>query len=345
MQLEWRHADTCVAGAITALSSIRWKVGRDHTHPHTYTRGDVWIYNEYKKYKSDQNYVTCFHCRNHITFGCIYSSRCLKRQSQSDVKALFTEIDNEIKFYVKGEMQDPDEKKNDLKVKYADKFEQIVSKISQKHNLKFTTKDKDGLKDLIIKEHMNEIKRQDMVNSIPNDAITETIEIGDLSVQGGFILPTAYATGNPYPINSWKQVTVDINGGSGTDSAGNSYNINAGNQLSVLRTTYTASQVTYTLTFADEDHPDPNWDIFWDNWRQIQYARTTDIESFTVDSDGVVFADIWDKDKTFAEFWGQHGEKTRSYHSGVSIYISNVWNHAMYTSNENSDMPITTWTA
>ena len=266
-----------------------------------------------------------------------------KDNHNAEVKSLFTEIDNEIKSYVKGKMQDPNEKKNDLKVRYADKLEQIVSKISQKHNLEFATDDKDGLKDLIIKEHMNEVKRQDMINSIPDDAITEIIEIGDLSAQGGFILPTAYAAGNPYTINSWKQVTVDINGGSGTDSAGNSYNINGGNQLSILQTTYTSSQVTYTLTFADEDYPDPNWDVFWDNWRQIQYQRTTDIESFTVDSDGVVFADMWDNDNTFAEFWGQHGEKTRSYHSGMSIYISNVWNHAMDISNENSDMSITTW--
>lgn len=267
-----------------------------------------------------------------------------KDNHAAEVKALFADIDNEIKSYVKGEMKDPNEKKDELKIKYADKLEKIVFKISQKHNLEFNAEDKDGLKDLIIKEHMNEIKRQDMVNSMPNDAITETIEVGGSSTPGEFILPAAYASGNPYPINSWKQVTVDINGGSDTDSAGNSYNIDGSNQLSILRTTYTSSQVTYTLTFADEDHPNPFWDKFWDNWRQIEYGRTTDIESFTVNRDGVVFSDIWDNDKTFAEFWGQHGMKTRSYYSGMSIYISNVWNHAMDTSNENSDMSITTWT-
>ena len=266
-----------------------------------------------------------------------------KDKHQEEVKTLFADIDKEIQSYVKGEMQDPDGKKAELKAKYGDELSQIVSKISQKHQLEFSTEDKDGLKDLIIKEHMNEMKRQDMAGSMPDDAITETIEIGRLSSQGEFALPVAYATGNPYPINSWKQVTADIDGGSGTDSAGNSYNINGNNQLSAVQATYTSSQVTYTLTFADEDHPDPNWDEFWDNWRQIRYQRVADIESFTVNSDGVVFNNIWDNDRTFAEFWGQHGDNTRSYYSGMSIYVSNVWNHAMDTSNENSAMPITTW--
>ncbi len=302
------------------------------------------VCNECKTYRNDQNYFACSVAVIMLFSVASIQVDASKDNHDAEVKVLFAEIDSEIKSYVKGEMQDPNEKKDELKTKYADKLEQIVSKISQKHSFEFGTEDKDGLKDLIITEHMNEVKRQDMVNAIPDDAITETIEIGGLSVQGEFILPAAYASGNPYPINSWKQVTVDVNGGSGTDSAGNSYDINGGNQLSILRTTYTSSQVTYTLTFADEDHPDPSWDVFWDNWRRIQYQRTTDIESFTVNSNGVVFADIWDNDRTFAEFWGQHGAKTRSYNSGMSIYVSNVWNHAMDTSNENLDMSITTWT-
>jgi len=78
--------------------------------------------------------------------------------------------------------------------------------------------------------------------------------------------------------------------------------------------------------------------------RQQIYQRDTDIESFTVDSNGVYFSYIWDNDKTFGDWWGQHGYKTRSYSNGMSIYVSNVWNHAMDTSNENSDMSMTIWT-
>lgn len=214
----------------------------------------------------------------------------------------------------------------------------------KKVNHTYSEDEKNGLKDLIIQEHISEMYRQKMISEIPEDAITETIKVGELSTQGFFELPVAYATHNPYPITSWKQVTVDINGGSGTDSASNDYDINGDNDFSSLTTSYTSTQVTYTLTFDDEDHPDEFWDDFWDDWRQVRYNRTTDIESFTVTSSGVVFDDIWSNDKTFAEFWGQHGDKTRTYSSGMSIYISNVWNHSMDTTNENSGMSMTTWT-
>ncbi|WP_067960121.1 hypothetical protein [Nitrosopumilus sp. Nsub] len=137
---------------------------------------------------------------------------------------------------------------------------------------------------------------------------------------------------------------MDRTGGSGTDSSSNDYDIDGGNDFSSLSTSYTSTKVTYTLTFDDEDHPDEWWDDFWDNWRSVQYGRTTDIESFYVTSAGINFNGIWDNDKTFAEFYGQHGNKVRSYSSGSPVYISNVWNHAMDTTNENSGMSMTTWT-
>ncbi len=261
-----------------------------------------------------------------------------------NVKQLFADVDQEIRQYVNGDMKNPEDKKAQLIEKYSNNLEAIINTITIHDNLQFDS-EVEGIKELIISEHMSEVNRQKIISQIPDDAITETIEVEpDLSKQGVFELPKAYAAGNPYPINTWKQVTHDRTGGSGTDSSGNSYNINGNNHFTSLSTSYTSSKVTYTLTFKDEDHPNPFWDKFWDNWRQIQYGRTTDIESFTVDSNGVKFPGIWDNDKTFAEFMGQHGTKTRSYYSGMSIYVSNVWNHAMDTTNENPGMSITTLT-
>lgn len=227
---------------------------------------------------------------------------------------------------------------------HPDKLDKIVSKIAKHKNLELSEEDREGLKDLMIHEHVSEIYRQKIVSEIPEDAFTEVIDVKALSTNGVFELPKAYASHNPYPISTWKQVSVDINGGSGTDSASNDYDIDGGNDFSSLTTSWTSTKTTYTLTFDDEDHPDPWWDDFWDDWRQTYYGRTTDIESFTVDSSGINFNGIWDNDKTFAEFYGQHGNKVRSYSSGSPVYISNVWNHAMDTSNENSGMSITTWT-
>ncbi len=261
-----------------------------------------------------------------------------------EVKDLFEDIDKDVKSYVKSDMKDPFAKKSELKAKYADKLDKIVSKIAKKVNHKFSVEEQEGLKDLIIQEHISEVYRQKMISEIPTDAITETIEIDLSSNPGYFELPSAYGSGNPYPITSWKQVTVDRTGGSGTDSSGNSYDIDGNNDFSLLSTSYTSTKVTYTLTFDDEDHPIESWDNFWDNWRFVQYGRTTDIESFSITSAGINFNGIWDNDKTFGEFYGQHGNKVRSYSSGSPIYISNVWNHAMDTTNENYGMSITTWT-
>lgn len=261
-----------------------------------------------------------------------------------EIRSLFTDVDNDIKAYVNGDMNDPTAKKSELKATHADKLDKIVSKISKKVNHEFSDEEREGLKDLIIREHISEMYRQKIVSEIPEDAITETIEIGELSAQGFFELPAAYASAHPYPITSWKQVTVDRTGGTGTDSASNDYDINGDNDFSSLSISYTSTKSTYTLTFDDEDHPDPDWDDFWDDWRQVRYNRTTDIETFTVDSTGVVFDGIWSNGKTFAEFWGQHEDKTRTYSSGMSIYISNVWNHSLDTINENSGMAMTTWT-
>jgi len=261
-----------------------------------------------------------------------------------EIRSLFADIDKDIKEYVKSDMQDPNAKKAELKSKHADKLDRIVSKVANKVDLQFTTDEKDDLKDLIVREHIKELKRQKIVSQIPIDAVTEVIEIGGLSTQGYFELPIAYATGNPYPITSWKQVTIDRDGGSGTDSSGNDYDIDGGNDFTTLSTSYTSTKVTYTLTFDGEDHPDPDTDDWYDSYRQAVYGRSTDIESFTVDSNGIDFSGIWDEDKTFGEWYGQHGDQTRTYSSGVSIYVSNVWNHAMDTSNENSSMSITSLT-
>lgn len=267
-----------------------------------------------------------------------------KQDKDAEIRSLFADIDKDVKSYVDSDMKDPLAKTAELKAKYADELDKIVSLVAEKVNVKLSTDDSNDLKDLIVREHMSEINRQKIVAAIPNDATTETIEVGKLSTQGYFELPKAYATGNPYPIHTWKQVSVDITGGIGSDSAGNAYNINGVNQFTSLTTSYTSSQVTYTLTFADEDAPSPAADAFWDAWRLLTYGRTTDIESFTVTSSGVNFSNIWANGKTFAEVVGQHGNIVRPYYSGVVIYISDVWNHAMDTASTNPGMSITTWT-
>jgi len=119
-----------------------------------------------------------------------------------EIRSLFADVDKDIKAYVKGDMKDPETKKAELKSKYADKLDKIVSKIATKINHQFSDEDREGLKDLMIREHISEVHRQKIVSEIPEDAITETIKVSALSTQGYFELPVAYASGNPYPITS-----------------------------------------------------------------------------------------------------------------------------------------------
>ena len=267
-----------------------------------------------------------------------------KKAFEDELKNTFSPIDEEIKSYVNGEMKYPTYKKTELKAKYANELEQIVSTILEKENLQLSSDKKNDLKDIIVEEHMKELKRQKVISEIPSDATIETIEVDAFSTQGYFELPEAYAIGNPFPINSWKQLTVDRNGGSGTDSAGNYYDVNGGNQFTTLTTSYTSSEVTYTLKFNDEDHPDPATDASYDAWRSIYYGRTYDLESFKVDNSGIHFSSIWDNNKPYAEYWGQHGDVNRNYYDGVSIYVSNVWNHAMDIYDNNPGMSKTNLT-
>ena len=43
-------------------------------------------------------------------------------------------------------------------------------------------------------------------------------------------------------------------------------------------------------------------------WRQIVYGRIEDIENFTIQNGVINFDDIWDNNKTYAEWW-EGGDK------------------------------------
>lgn len=97
------------------------------------------------------------------------------------------------------------------------------------------------------------------------------------------------------------------------------------------------------MYFYDEDHPDPTIDVLYDYWRQIYYGRIQDIESFVVTNGIIDFNGIWDNNRAYAEFYGQHGAMTRSYAATSKVYVSNVWNHAMDTLDKNTNLGKVSW--
>ncbi len=147
---------------------------------------------------------------------------------------------------------------------------------------------------------------------------------------------------NPYPINTWIQLAVDVYGGSGHTGIW-PYDVNGNNTLYKVVVAYNSTTAIYTLYFYDEDCPNPVLDKIYDALRKLIYGRTIDIESFYVKNGEIVFADIWSGSHPYAYPIGQHGYCARPYKPGVAVYVSNVWNHAMDTVNTNPGMQTIVW--
>lgn len=264
---------------------------------------------------------------------------------ESKARDLFQPIDTEIRAYLAGNpsAQNLEGFTAHTMKKYNKKLTAIVDILQDITGCSVTPEAEDTLKQLIIREHIHRVTFENMPARENASVLEVEPVVVDSSSDGSQSSTTFYTplAGVPYPIYYWKQVTVDITGGSGYDDAGKYYNVNGNNDLYKVKAEYTSTWVKYTLYFKDEDHPDPITDALYDVWRLLYYGRIEDIESFTVENNTINFNGIWDNDKTYAEPVGQHGNKTRSY--GTTVYVSNVWNHAMDKYDNNPSMSKTTW--
>lgn len=261
----------------------------------------------------------------------------------SDIKTLFLPLDTEARTYLAAEphitSQELDAFATYLVHKYKKPLSAIMDEVEGITGQPLSKERRETLGNLIVKEHLRTILQE----HIPEVENATTIEIEPILTDGTDTYNVFYTpmAGVPYPIAYWVQVYPDVYGGSGYDDAGNYYNVNGNNDLYKVRAEYTSTWVKYTLYFRDEDHPDPLTDAAYDVWRLLYYGRIEDIESFTVENSTINFSGIWDNNKTYAEWWGQHGNKTRSY--TTTVYVSNVWNHAVDTYDKNPSMSKVWW--
>ncbi|MBE8538935.1 hypothetical protein [Geoglobus acetivorans] len=262
----------------------------------------------------------------------------------SKIQTLFKPIDAEARKYINENdilfSQDIDSFAGYIVKRYGENLDLIVDELENVVGKSLTKIDKEELKFLIVREHLSKIlhEHNGIQNAYKQEVRLIPIDTYKDSTYTYMVFYAPLSSDIPYPIYYWIQVSPDVNGGSGTDDAGNSYNVNGNNSLYKVSVEYSSNYVKYTLHFYDEDHPDPTLDATYDAWRLIWYGRTEDVESFTV-QDGVInFNDIWDNNKTYAEWWGQHGDITRNYTSSTKVYVSNVWNHAMDTLDKNLGM-------
>lgn len=237
---------------------------------------------------------------------------------------------------------------NELIKKYARNLDVIMDIMGKAIGESLMDKQEKTLEQLIVRDLLGNIlqEREHKTNREP-DAILkpELVESED----NYKLFRTSSKQGeNPYPVNWWVQLSVDIEGGVGSDGAGLRYWIDGNNDLGEVDLyVNSGDSVTYELWYLDEDFPpDPVMDEAYDLYRETVYTYKNgyhDKEELTIENDIIDFSGIWDNGKTYAYPIGQHGDKTRSYSSNVKIYVSNVWNHAMDIYDTNPNMDKTWW--
>ena len=227
--------------------------------------------------------------------------------------------------------------------KYSEKdLELLIDLLQDLTKTKPSKEERKMVKNYIIAELKKDIKNKQIRQKLGHLSKIASVK-PKISVSSNYrvysIAPLVYV-GPSHFAQPW----VDITGGSGYDDAGNPYNIDGNNDLinvDIESNPPYYTVFTYTLTFKDEDHPDPTLNSIYDKWRLIEYGRIEDIETFYAYASGsIVFIDIWSNDKTFAYWWGSHGDN--SFPGVDTVYIA-VWNHAFDVDDDNPSLSKKLW--
>lgn len=255
-------------------------------------------------------------------------------KENTDLKSIADAISKDLEAYVKDDSESkPTEevKIQEIKEEYSEALDIGIKKVLDDAKIDYnsgTDSEKDILKQLLIQEELKWKKIEDYDRKANADE--------DLDKQSFNIIPPVYAS-NSCPtlpeVRSFKQVTIDITGQSGFEG---------GNQLSnVSRIIMPNCDVKYTLSFIDEDHPNPWIDASYDQIRLVIHERIADIEVFYVTLSGIYFDDTWSQGQDFFVWVGPHGTFTRPFSS--TVYVSNTWNHNFDIVDENPGMSKFTW--
>ncbi len=255
------------------------------------------------------------------------------KTDEKSVKDLLKDVSNEAKEYVKQDEKDKskDEKKDELKIKYDNKLDKVREKLEEQTGYMLNEEQTSKFNNYVINEIIKrtEIEQAYLSNDIQ---VTETLEID------GFwnIIPYVQATTNQYPISEFVQPLVDVTGGSGL-SGFVYYNVNGDNQLIGVDKIISSSQsmTRYVLEWQDEDDPNPTLDAIYDQYRLQHFGRIADVETFVVLDGQIQFDGIWDQGNGYGI--SAHGDKTRTWSNGVTIY-ANTWNHALDIYDNNSGL-------
>ncbi|NJF25773.1 hypothetical protein [Thermococcus sp. Bubb.Bath] len=264
--------------------------------------------------------------------------------------------------HAKGTINDPHfvDELTDLVLKKFNR--QLDAEISQ-YSQNLTPRQREVLKHLIVSDYVSYLYQKSFYPKNARTLVVKPIKVASIKANGK-VYDYYYApmsSSIPYPIHWWVQVRADIDGGSGIDDGGYSYNVDGKNDLFNIVVYYTSSSVQYELHFYDEDHPSPSLDKIYDSIRCSEYPGRDstygceDVESIRVENGNIIFSTTFstytecgyllchDVSQTYATPAPTHGYGVKTYSSSVGIYVSNTWNHLMDTVDTNPSMEKVWW--
>lgn len=225
-----------------------------------------------------------------------------------------------------------DQKSTELKTTYDKFFRESIEQIRVSSN----TRDLSEEEILALKEYIvHETIKDEEIKAIRRDHGSSTLHVDFLKMFGIQIAEASQCRPSPTP--NFKQVTLDINGGSY-----NGHNYNGDNDLMYVESMHNSRDcvTTFVLTFDDEDHP--YLDTAYDYARTWLYSRTQDVEMFRISDSGyITFPNTWSSTNEYDYLFlgvGYHGTTIKQYHPTDTVYVSNTWNHMMDTSDTNRNL-------
>ena len=217
----------------------------------------------------------------------------------------------------------PEQKVDELNTKYGVLFKAVIGEI----HVNTSTRSLTGDEILAAIDHITYETVKDERIKIMREEASGT---GDAGFLGAIGIPTAEAACPATADPDYKQVRIDIDGGTY-----NGHRFNGDNDLYKVGVDLNVEtcEMTYTLYFYD-DHLIA--DAFYDGARQVWYGRTHNIESFTIKNNNQIkFYGTWSSTNGYADCLLDptcHKTTTKTHVPGQTVHVSNTWNHMMDTS-------------
>lgn len=271
----------------------------------------------------------------------------IQSSTQEKIVELFTPIDNEIRSTMhasivegKGDTtgQKSSEYSEQLIRQYQKNLDLILDALEKETGITLSPGDREDMKRIIVQEHIQKVawemtkEKLGVNDSDLKPVFLKTSENQD-EIPGGsrLLMPNSLTL---------VQVSADVYGGAGFDGGLRPYNVNGGNQLYRVDWNSGSGYALYQCRFYDEDVPSPaGADATYDAYRLAVYGTLEDTQGFFIyNNNQIEFGNDYDNGNTYGTVVGQHGYALLSWSTGTPVYISNVWNHAMSTTDRNSNM-------